>query len=254
MSRPQRPGTRCGLLDELRGLALLSMILYHGAWDLVYIFGVSWDWYRSEFAYLWQQSICWTFILLSGFCQPLGRHQYRRGLTVWIAGAVVTIVTMVAMPDNLVMFGVLTCLGTCMLLTKFLEPVLRRCKPLHGVLLCAVLFVLTRNVPQGYLGFEDWKLCALPEWLYRNHLTAYFGFPHDAFWSTDYFAVFPWIFLFLTGYYLSRLFHVKKLMYLLKRGGRSPFAWIGRHSLILYMAHQPVCYGVLYVMMNYVVK
>ena len=32
--------TRCALLDELRGLDLISMMLYHGMWDLVYLFGV----------------------------------------------------------------------------------------------------------------------------------------------------------------------------------------------------------------------
>ncbi len=245
---------RYGILDTLRGLALVSMILYHSAWDLVYIFGVDWDWYRSDYAYLWQQSICWTFILLSGFCQPLGKHQFRRGLTVWIAGAIVTLVTMIAMPDNLVMFGVLTCLGTCMLLTKLLDPLLQRCKPLIGILFSIALFILTRNCNEGFLGFESWKLCRLPEWFYQNHLTAYFGFPHDEFWSTDYFAFFPWIFLFLTGYFLHHLFRQKGWLAKLPNSGIPPFSWIGSHSLILYMAHQPICYGVLYVVMTYVLK
>ena len=63
-------GQRYGIFDGIRGITLLSMIIYHGAWDLVYIYGVKWDWYRGAGAYLWQQSICWTFILLSGFAGP----------------------------------------------------------------------------------------------------------------------------------------------------------------------------------------
>ena len=58
--------TRCALLDELRGLDLISMMLYHGMWDLVYLFGVRAPWYGSWQGELWQQSICWVFILLSG--------------------------------------------------------------------------------------------------------------------------------------------------------------------------------------------
>lgn len=58
--------TRCALLDELRGLDLISMMLYHGMWDLVYLFGVSAPWYGSWQGELWQQSICWVFLLLSG--------------------------------------------------------------------------------------------------------------------------------------------------------------------------------------------
>ena len=36
----QSTSTRYALLDELRGLDLISMMLYHGMWDLVYLFGV----------------------------------------------------------------------------------------------------------------------------------------------------------------------------------------------------------------------
>ena len=70
---------RVAALDALRGLTILSMAAYHACWDLVYIFRMDWGWYRSGAAYLWQQSICWTFILLSGFCWSMGRRPLRRG-------------------------------------------------------------------------------------------------------------------------------------------------------------------------------
>ena len=76
-------------LDTLRGVTLVSMMAYHACWDLVYIFGMDWDWYGSFGAYLWQQSICWTFILLSGYCVQLGRHRLRRGLMAFGGGALV---------------------------------------------------------------------------------------------------------------------------------------------------------------------
>ena len=58
------PG-RYALLDELRGLDLVSMMLYHACWDLVFLFGVEMKWYAATPGHLWQQSICWVFILLS---------------------------------------------------------------------------------------------------------------------------------------------------------------------------------------------
>ena len=76
----ETPRRRYQTLDTLRGVTIVSMILYHACWDLVWIFGADWPWYRSDGAYLWQQSICWTFILLSGYCWSLGRHRLRRGL------------------------------------------------------------------------------------------------------------------------------------------------------------------------------
>ena len=54
-------------IDTVRGAALVSMIAYHACWDLVYLCGADWPWYGSFWAYVWQQSICWTFILLSGY-------------------------------------------------------------------------------------------------------------------------------------------------------------------------------------------
>ena len=85
-----RPRRRIAALDALRGLTLLSMIAYHTCWDLVYLFRMDWDWYRGTGAYIWQQSICWTFILLSGFCWSMGRQPLRRGLTVFACGWIVT--------------------------------------------------------------------------------------------------------------------------------------------------------------------
>ena len=106
---------RYALLDELRGLDLVSMMLYHGCWDLVNLFGIQANWYYGLPGHLWQQSICWVFILLSGFCVQLGHHTLRRGAQVFGAGALVTAVTLLFMPEDRVVFGVLTLLGSAML-------------------------------------------------------------------------------------------------------------------------------------------
>lgn len=123
---------RYALLDELRGLDLVSMMLYHGCWDLVNLFGIQADWYYGLPGHLWQQSICWVFILLSGFCVQLGHHTLRRGAQVFGAGALVTAVTLLFMPEDRVVFGVLTLLGSAMLLTGLLEKQLRRVPPAAG--------------------------------------------------------------------------------------------------------------------------
>lgn len=166
---------RYALLDELRGLDLLSMMLYHGCWDLVNLFGIQADWYYGLPGHLWQQSICWVFILLSGFCVQLGHHTLRRGAQVFGAGALVTAVTLLFMPEDRVVFGVLTLLGSAMLLTGLLEKPLRHIPPAAGFAISAALFALTRNVSVGYLGFGSLRLW-LPQTLYVNYVTAYFGF------------------------------------------------------------------------------
>ena len=237
------PASRYALLDELRGLDLISMMLYHACWDLVFLFDMNMRWYAGTPGRLWQQSICWVFILLSGFCVPLGRHTLRRGVTVFAAGALVTAVTLVFMPGDRVIFGVLTFLGTAMLLTGVLEPLLKKVMPAVGLAVSAVLFALTYHLDERWLGFGGLRL-ALPDAWYANYFTAFFGFPPFDFYSTDYFALLPWLFLFWAGYFLHFCMG-RQRMEPLRRSVCPALGWMGRHSLLLYLLHQPVIYGVL---------
>ena len=149
------------------------------------------------------------------------------------------------MPEDRVVFGVLTLLGSAMLLTGLLEKPLRRIPPAAGFAISAVLFALTRNVSAGYLGFGSLRLW-LPQTLYVNYATAYFGFYPWWFYSTDYFALLPWLFLFWAGYFLYGIVG-RQRMEPLRCSVCPPLGWLGRHSLLLYLLHQPVIYGVLLV-------
>lgn len=151
-TRQKAPAGRYALLDELRGLDLVSMMLYHACWDMMFLFGIWMDWYAGMPGRLWQQTICWVFILLSGFCAPFGRHMLRRGVTVFAAGALVTAVTLVFMPGGRIIFGVLTFLGTAMLLTGVLEPLLKKVMPAVGLAVSAVLFAVCYPVSLGWMG------------------------------------------------------------------------------------------------------
>ena len=242
-TRQKAPAGRYALLDELRGLDLISMMLFHVCWDLVFLFDMNMGWYAGTPGRLWQQAICWVFILLSGFCAPFGRHMLRRGVTVFAAGALVTAVTLVFMPEDRVVFGVLTFLGSAMLLTGVLEPLLKKIPPAAGLAVSAVLFALTYHLDERWLGFGGLRL-ALPDAWYANYFTAFFGFLPFDFYSTDYFALLPWLFLFWAGYYLHKAVG-RRRMEPLRRPVCPALGWMGRHSLLLYLLHQPVIYGVL---------
>ena len=166
---------RSGTLDSLRGLTLFSMIAYHLCWDLVYLRGLPWAWYNGFWAYIWQQSICCTFILLSGYCCQASRHPIRRGAISFCGGAAVSLV----------------------------------------------------RLPRGW---------------YTNLATAGLGFPGPAFASSDYFALLPWLFLFWTGFYLYRLRPEIPALPDIRLPGLSVMS---RHSLLLYLLHQPVLYAAL---------
>ena len=236
---------RVHLLDELRGITLLSMVFFHAVWDLVYIFGMEWEWFYTPIAYVWQQSICWTFIFLSGFCWSLGKRKLRRGLLVSVAGLLVSFVTEIATPEQRIRFGVLTLLGVCMLIMIPLEKLLKNVAAKVGFVGSALLFLLTRNINEGYLGFEALNLVKLPEgWYKLGDAATFIGFTDKYFYSADYFSVLPWIFLFVAGYFGYRIAAEGKLLAKIS-DWHMPigfFGKLGKQSLIIYMLHQPVIY------------
>mgnify|MGYP000733154684 CR=1 FL=1 len=241
-TRQKAPAGRYALLDELRGLDLVSMMLYHACWDMMFLFGIWMDWYAGMPGRLWQQTICWVFILLSGFCVPLGHRTLKRGAQVFAAGALVTVVTLVFMPEDRVIFGVLTFLGTAMLLTGVLEPLLKKIPPAAGLAVSAVLFALTYHLDERWLGFGG---CALRCRMHGTRITLQ---RFSAFCPSIFIPpiILPAaVAVFVLGRVLSA-----------RRGGpgadgtAAPFGlpgtgWMGRHSLLLYLLHQPVIYGVL---------
>lgn len=105
------------------------------------------------------------------------------------------------------------------------------------------LFYFTRHAADGYLQLGHW-LITPPGFLYANYFTAYLGFYPFGFFSADYFPLIPWLFLFWTGFYLYHLVGKERLEPL-HRSVCPPLGWLGRNSLMLYLLHQPVIYGVL---------
>lgn len=240
-------GKRYAALDAIRGIALINMVAYHAIWDLVHLFHFNWQWYHSEGAYLWQQAICCTFIFLSGFCQSFSKKPFRRGVSISLAGLAITIVTLLFLPENRVVFGILTLLGSCMLIAAFTDPLLKRCRPVAGFSVSLFLFLLTRHIGDGYLGFSGAPLCYIPKDWYRNLVTTYLGLPMEGFYSTDYFGLFPWLFLFAAGYFLYRLCEKEKLLVHLEPSYIKPLEWIGKNSIRIYILHQPVLYALCFI-------
>ena len=239
----QKAGRLAGL-DTIRGITLLSMMLYHTCWDLVFLFGKKIPGYSGLGGYVWQQSICWTFILLAGFCWSLGSHHLKRGLIVFGSGILITFVTLLVMPESRVIFGVLTLIGSCMLLLIPMEKLLLKLRAEIGLAGSFLLFLLFRNVNTGYLGFENWNILKLPDGFYENLFTTYLGFPQKGFFSADYFSLLPWFFLFLTGFYLYQLVQKNHMMEKLFSWRVPGFDVIGRHSLLIYLLHQPAVFGI----------
>lgn len=236
---------RYHLIDSLRGILVIAMIIYHTMFDVA-VFTNNYSLLFDTGAHIFQQCICWGFILLSGMCSAIGKRHLRRGLMVLGGAAIVSFVSYTFMPSQGINFGILAFLGSAMLLMVPLDKLLEKTYAPFGFLLCFVFFLLTKNVPDGNLGFEGLVFVNLPDFLYQNYVTAYLGFPPRGFMSGDYFPLIPWIFLYVAGYFLWKHFGKKEWLQKPLTFRIPVLSFIGRHSLLIYLLHQPVCYALVY--------
>ena len=245
MSETKQP-IRYSLIDAIRAVAIINMIVYHLCYDIFFVFGVWEDFILSTPLYIWERLICCTFIIVSGMSMNFSRHGYRRGIIVNLCGFLITIVTVLISPDQAVWFGILNFLGCAMLITFALRHELSRIKPIVGMAVFFILFMLFYGIPDRFIGVFSYPLIPLPDALYQYRWLSFLGFLSDDFFSADYFPLLRWIFLYLFGYQLWRFIAEKGYDRCFTK--RIPVLdFIGRHSLIIYLIHQPVLYGVCYV-------
>ena len=210
-------------LDAIRGLCILAMVAVHLVYDLQIPTGPAFAFVQSWGGVL--------FFLLSGLCATLGSHPVKRGLLVFGAGVLCTAVTwglsaLSFLPrDMVIRFGVLHCLGLCMLLWPVFQKLPDWLLAALGAALAALGIYLTQAVYVSFSGF------------------AWLGLLYPAYFSADYFPLLPYLGFFLLGAVLGRVLYGKKRSLLPGIGNFRFFRalqWCGRHSLILYLLHQPV--------------
>ena len=227
-------------LDAFRGVCVLGMVAVHFVYDLVDLYKIiSWQ-YPAWFAFVKQWGGV-LFLLISGICATLGRRSVRRGLIVFACGMIVTAVTygMYALNFSgkgiIIYFGVLQCLGTCMILW-----------PLFKKLPWPVLFVA--GLALIFLGTWLRSQPRVDVWYWMP-----LGLPWKGFSSSDYFPILPFFGYFLLGSGLGRTVYRSKQSLLPKVDAGNmflrPLQFLGRHSLWVYLLHQPILSGICMVLL-----
>ena len=221
---------RFDILDAWRSLAIVLMVAYHFLYDL-YIFGIiSASQLFSAPLNVLERFICCSFILLAGASARFSRNNLRHGLTVLAAGVVVEIGAAAA--GQTIRWGVLMLLGTSMVIWHFAGKYLGKLPGWALAVSGGILFFLTR--------WWTGTVAVTVSWLYP------LGFIAPGFYSADYFPLLPWFFLFLMGTVLGGWCLNHRDNRLLTAPLPAALTWPGRHSLVIYVLHQPVLYGVSY--------
>ena len=228
------PNKRVWELDAFRGLCVMGMVIVHFVYDLTGLYGIiDWkmpDWFR--FVQDWGGVL---FLLISGSCVTLGSRSVRRGLIVFGCGLIVSAVTWGMYKffgfhrSIIIYFGVLHCLGICMLLW----PLFKKCP---WWLLAVLGAVITAA------GFWADTVTVQNPWLFPLGLTTW------DFMSSDYFPLLPNLGFFLLGAALGRTIYRQKQTLFPKINEQNPalrfLRVCGRHSLWIYLLHQPVLAGI----------
>lgn len=234
-------GKRYYIIDYIRVFVIINMILYHTVWDMVYMFGSDYMWFKSSFGHIWQSFICITFIFISGFCWPISRSHLKRGIYILVCSFIITAVTVIFIPKSAIKFGILTLIGSSVLIMIPLEKLLKYINNSLGLILSVLFYIFFYNINKGYILFG----IRIPDCLYNGNFMTYIGFMDKSFHSSDYFSIIPWIFIFLSGYFAFGIMSERKLLYLLEGKFNKYIMEISRKSLIIYLIHQPIVYGIL---------
>ncbi len=235
---------RYHLVDGIRGLAVINMIAFHFLFDWYAIFQGDGSWYWLLPVRVWQQCICWTFILVSGFVWTWGKQKnLQRGLFLNFCGCVISLVMWLFLPEEAIWFGILNFYGCAVLLTIPLDSLLRKIPASAGMAAAFALFLLTQDLQLGYIGCAGIHLAEVPRILYTWKPMTLLGFPYAGFRSSDYFPLLPWYFLFLCGYYFQMLFRRHPGVQTAARRYIPLLTPVGRKSIWIYLLHQPVCYA-----------
>ena len=216
-------------LDALRGFCILAMVLIHLFFDL------------SRFGHMTFNLPGWfvflrtyghvLFVLISGICATFSSNTFRRGVMVFGAGLLVSYVTMfmdyiLDITNMRIWFGILHMLGLCM-----------------------ILYPLFRKLPWWVQGLFGVAFVVLGFWMQTVTVKVPFLFPLGltnpaVYPGSDFFPIFPGLGWFLIGSALGKTVYKKRQSLLPKVNSELGilrfFRFCGRHSLELYLLHQPV--------------
>lgn len=231
--------SRYQIIDVLRGIAILMMFSFHFSFDLNYYGFIQQDFYHSLFWTHYRIVIVSTFLALVGISLFLAtRHGFkatayfrRLGLLVLFA-ALVSLASYVQFPNSMIFFGILHFIAVASVLglafTRF-----------YWLNLCIGigLIIIGNQVQLSFFNHSLWQ---------------WFGLMTQKPITEDYVPLLPWFGVVLIGLFLGKfIYQQNHLPRLQSWKSEHPIfktlGFAGKHSLIIYMIHQPIFMGLLYI-------
>ena len=233
-STASEPLTRIRAIDALRGAAICMMIVYHAAFDLNWFHIISADFNHDRFWLSFRDLIVGSFLLLVGVSLVLAsragispKQFWRRIALIGTCAMLVTLGSYVTFPKTFITFGILHCILVSSILGW---PLVRFPRAALVVGIVVIVGGVAIGLPLFDLPWLNWVGL-------MTHKPA----------TEDYVPLLPWFGVVLVGisigwWLLERHLHDLRQM---SRASPKWLTWLGRHSLLVYMIHQPIMVGVL---------
>lgn len=232
-------------LDIIRGLALFGMVIYHFSWDLSYFSYIPSTVPAEGSLLILARIVAFSFLFVSGFSLYLAHGQTirwrsfsKRLIMIVLSACLVSAVTYFVLPQGFIYFGIL-----------------------HEIALTSIVGLLFLRTPLVLNIIVIIAVCAANTFLqsdsFNTPLLLWVGLSTSPPLSFDYVPFFPWFAAGLAGITLARLMTITNIMHILRAGFRphwlsQTLQWLGRHSLLFYLVHQPILLAILFVVSQFV--
>lgn len=234
------PRARILWLDLARTAALIGMIVFHFCYDLALFGLLSPAQVSGGFLRGLAVVVAASFVGLAGVSLQVAhgggfrRNSFQKRLVLLVAAAAaISLLTFLTMPDTYIFFGIL-----------------------HSIALCSVLGLAFLRLPIWTTFIAAVTVLALPSIVshpvFDAPLLLWTGLGTTLPVTLDYEPVFPWFAAFLVGMTLAKLGNGTPFM--APRVGTPiwrALGWPGRHSLWVYLAHQPILIALLWVVLRF---
>lgn len=235
VTHPQR---RVAGVDALRGIALCLMFVYHFAFDLRVYRVIAADFESDPFWLGFRALIVGTFMALVGVSLVLADRAGSTPARDWKRVGVIAACALAAsagswlvFPRTFIYFGILHCIAVASVLAR---PAVQR----PGLALAIGGTVIAGGLIWSHPAFDARAL----SWI---------GFTTAKPATEDYVPLAPWAGVVFAGIALGHAL-ARDAFRTLAPLARTPawLRWLGRHSLVVYMVHQPILLGMLWLVVG----